>query len=60
MLEHLHSLKKFDNYNQEASLIEQSFTDFQDEVEIVSKSDKKNRTKMLEIVDNIFNFTLKE
>ena len=57
MLEHLHSLKKFDNYNQEASLIEQSFTDFQDEVEIVSKSDKKNRTKMLEIVDNIFNFT---
>ena len=43
MLEYLHSLKKFDNYNQEASVIEQSFTDFQDEVEIVSKSDKKKK-----------------
>ena len=45
MLEYLHSLKKFDNYNQEASVIEQSFTDFQDEVEIVSKSDKKKKTE---------------
>ena len=43
MLEYLHSLKKIDKYNQETSLIEESFTDFKDEVEIMSKSDKKTR-----------------
>ena len=43
MLEYLHSLKKIDNYNQETSLIEESFTDFKDEVEIMSKSHKKTR-----------------
>ena len=61
MLKYLHSLKKIDNYNQKASLIEESLIDFKDEVEIMSKSDKKNkRIKILEVVDNILNFTLIE
>ena len=37
MLEYLHSLKKNDNYNQETSLIEESYTDFKDEVETMLK-----------------------
>ena len=37
MLEYLHSLKRTDDYNQETFLIEKSFTDFKDEVEIMSK-----------------------
>ena len=45
MLEYLHSFKKIDKYNQEISLIEESFTDFKDEVEIMSKSDKKQENK---------------
>ena len=61
MWEYLYSLKEIDNYNQETSLIEESFTDFKDEVEIMSKRDKKNEgIKILEIVDNILNFILKE
>ena len=60
-LEYLHSLKEINKYNQETSLIEESFTDFKDEIEVMSKSDKKNkRIKILGIVDNITNFTLKE
>ena len=43
MVEYLHSLKKIDSYNQETSLIEESFTDFKDEVEIMSKSHKMTR-----------------
>ena len=43
MLEYLHSLKRTDDYNQATFLIEKSFTDFKDEVEIMSKSDKKTR-----------------
>ena len=62
MWEYLYSLKEIDNYNQETSLIEESFTDFKDEVEIMSKRDKKKNKgiKILEIVDNILNFILKE
>ena len=61
MLEYLQSLKWTDDYNQATSLIEESFTDFKDEVEIMSKRDKKNEgIKILEIVDNILNFILKE
>ena len=61
MLEYLYSLKTIDNYNRETSLIEESFTGFKDEVEIMSKRDKKNEgMKILEIVDNILNFILKE
>ena len=37
MLEYLHSLEKNDNYNQETSLIEESYTDFKDEVETMLK-----------------------
>ena len=37
MLEYLHSLKKNDNYNQDTSLIEESYTDFKDEVETMLK-----------------------
>ena len=61
MLEYLHSLKKIDNYNQETSVIEESFQDVKDEVEIMPEGDKKNkRIKFLNIVNNILNFTLKE
>ena len=41
MLEYLRSLKRTDDYNQATSLIEESFTDVKDEVENMSKSDKK-------------------
>ena len=43
MLEYIHSLKKIDDYNQATSLIEESLTDFKDEVEIMSKGDKKKQ-----------------
>ena len=43
MLEYIHSLKKIDDYNQATSLIEENFTDFKDEVEIMSKGDTKIR-----------------
>ena len=43
MLKYLHSLKTTDDYNQVTSLIEESFTDFKDEVEIISEGDKKTR-----------------
>ena len=43
MLEYLHSLKKIDNCNQETSLIEESYTDFKYDVEIISEGDKKNQ-----------------
>ena len=43
MLEYLHSFKKNDNYNQETSLIEESYTDFKDEIETVLKGDKRTR-----------------
>ena len=61
ILEYLHSLKKIDNYNQETSLIEESRTDFEYEVDIMSEGDKKNKgEKILNTVENILNFTLKE
>ena len=41
MLKYLHSLETTDNYNQITSLIEENFTDFKDEVEIMSEGDKK-------------------
>ena len=41
MLEYFYSLKKNDKYNQETSLIEESFTNFKNEVETMSKGDKK-------------------
>ena len=60
MLEYLHSLKWTDDYNQATSLIEESFTDFKDEVEIMSEGDIKYKgIKILNII-KIFNFTLKE
>ena len=43
MLEYLHSFKKNDNYNQETSLIEESYTDFKDEIETMLKGDKRTR-----------------
>ena len=61
MLKYLPSLKTTDNYNQATSLIEENFTDFKDEVEIMSEGDKKNKgVKILNIIENIVNFTLKE
>ena len=43
MLEYLHDLKKIDHYNQETSLIEESYTDFKYDVKIISESDKKKQ-----------------
>ena len=43
MLKYLHSLETTDDYNQATSLIEESFTDFKDEVKIMSEGDKKTR-----------------
>ena len=62
MLKYLYSLKITDDYSQATSLIEESFTDFKDDVEIMLVSDKKNNKgmKILNIVDNILNFTLKK
>ena len=62
MLKYLYSLKITDDYSQATSLIEESFTDFKDDVEIMLVSDKKNNKgmKISNIVDNILNFTLKK
>ena len=43
MLKYLHGLETTDNYNQATSLIEENFTDFKDEVEIMSEGDKKKQ-----------------
>ena len=43
MLEYLYSLKTIDNYNRETSLLEESFTDFKDEVELCQNVIKKTR-----------------
>ena len=40
---HLHSLETTDDYNQATSLTQESFTDFKDEVKIMSEGDKKTR-----------------
>ena len=48
-------------YNQETSLIEESFKDFKDMVEAMSEGNEKNKgKKILNFVDRILNFTLKE
>ena len=58
MLEYLHSLKAIDNYNQVTSEI---FAYFKGMVEALSESNEKNkRTKMLNSVDKILEFVLKE
>ena len=55
ILEYLHK------YNQETSLIEESFKDFKDMVEAMSEGNEKNKgKKILNFVDRILNFTLKE
>ena len=43
MLKYLHSLKTADNYNRATSLMEENFTDFKDEVKIMSEGDKKKQ-----------------
>ena len=61
MLKSHHNLETTDNYNQATSLIEENVTEFKDGVEIMSKSDKKNKgIKILNVIENILNFTLKE
>ena len=61
MLKYLHCLETTDDYNQATSLIGESFTDFKEKVEIMSECDKKNKgIKILNTVENILNFTLKE
>ena len=55
ILEYLHE------YNQETSLIEESFKDFKDMIEAKSEGNEKNKVKkILNFVDKILNFTLKE
>ena len=61
MLEYLDSFKEIDNYNQATSPIEENFADFQDMVEVMSEDNEKNKiTKILNIVDQIFNFISNE
>ena len=43
MLKYLHSLETPDDYNQATSLSEESFTNFEDEVEIMTEGDKKKQ-----------------
>ena len=43
MLEYLHSLKTTDDYKQETSLIEESFTDFKRLVENMPKGNEKKK-----------------
>ena len=43
MLKYLHSLETTDDYNQATSLIKESFTNFEDEVEIITEGDKKTQ-----------------
>ena len=45
MLKYLHSLETTNDYNQAASLIEESFPDFGDKVKIMSKGNRKNKEK---------------
>ena len=60
MIEYLHSLKSID-YNCETSLTEENVTDFKYIVKAMPKlNEKKTPTKILNIVDKILNFTLKE
>ena len=55
ILEYLHE------YNQETSLIEETFKDFKDMIEAKSEGNEKNKVKkILNFVDKILNFTLKE
>ena len=61
MPEYLCSLKTIDDYNQETSLIEESFTDFKNMVEVMSEGSQKNKgTKISNIVHKILNVTLKK
>ena len=61
MLKYLHSLERTDDYNQATYLVEEIFTDFEDEVKIMPKGDKKNKEiKILNIINDILNFTLKK
>ena len=61
MPEYLCSLKTIDDYNQETSLIEESFTDFKNMVEVMSEGSQKSKgTKISNIVDKILNVTLKK
>ena len=61
MPEYLCSLKTIDDYNQETSLIEESFTDFKNMVEVMSEGSQKNKgTKISNIVDKILNVTFKK
>ena len=43
ILKYLHNLETTDDYNQVTYLTEESFTDFEDEVEIMSEGDKKKQ-----------------
>ena len=61
MLKYLHSLETIDDYNKVASLIDEGFINFGDKVRYELRGDKKDKGSIiLNIVDNILNFTLKE
>ena len=61
MLRYLHSLETIYDYNKATYLIEETFTYFGNEVKIMSEVNKKNEgRKVLNIDNNILNFTLKE
>ena len=61
MLQTLHRLETVDSYNPATSFIEDNFTDIGDELKAMSEGNEKNKgTKILNIVNKILNFALKE
>ena len=60
MLQTLHNLEAVDNYNQVTSFIEDNFVDFEDSVKTMGGDEKNKWIKVLNIVNKIFYFALKE
>ena len=60
MLQTLHSLEAVDNYNQATSFIEDNFVEFEDSVKTMGGDEKNKWIQVLNIVNKIFYFALKE
>ena len=60
MLQTLHSLEAVDSCNEATSSIENNFADFEDSVKTMRGNEKNKGIKILNIVNKILEFTLKE
>ena len=61
MLQTLHRLETFDSYDPVTTFIEDNFIDIGDELRAMSEGNEKNKgTSILNIVNKILNFALKE